>query len=78
MGEKQVVFKTMCGYCNGSKKQFDSVLGVSFDCPECWATGIAKCHVCGDDADFDDDDGDYICVDCFAERSDTVDHDGQK
>lgn len=71
MSEKQVVFKTMCRYCDGTKKQFDSVRGVSLDCPECRATGIAKCLSCGDDADFDNDDGDYTCVDCFAEQSDT-------
>ena len=56
-----------CGYCNGTGERHDRVRGTTYECVECAASGTAKCYLCGDDAEFVDDDGEYTCGDCWQE-----------
>ena len=57
----------ICEYCDQGA-QYDSVRGVSFDCPECYGSGRATCFHCGDDAEITDENGDYSCGDCLLEN----------
>lgn len=67
----------ICEYCNGTGAQHDAVRGISSDCPECSASGRATCQRCGDDAELTDDDGDYICGDCWEQEQMDSDSEGQ-
>ena len=57
-----------CEYCNGTGSQHNAVRGDSPECMECQGSGIAKCLECGNDADGEDMDGDYICGTCMEDQ----------